>query len=223
MYTAPSLSFYDLFKYHAEKDDEQSQCQNTILFHAVDDGEGSREVAVQPNLTVLVFVELDNHAEKLCGATKALSFCSLCQTLWSGPQTLHTALCFAPCISLGAVCSASCWLWNHTWFLVDGLQRCWVLICLGIHEPGFFLRWRAEWSPDSWSNLTFLPCFCTRWRWLHCRDHLEVCPAPNNRQGVHGAYCVMMILLLSWWNLVDSHCLATPQMLNGFGNFFHWG
>ena len=50
------------FKHHAEKDAEQSRCQNTTLFHAVDDGEGSREFAVQPNLASLVFAELDNHA-----------------------------------------------------------------------------------------------------------------------------------------------------------------
>ena len=56
--------FYARFRHHAEKDDEQSRCQNTTLFHAIDDGEGSREVTVQPNLAVLVFVELDNHAEE---------------------------------------------------------------------------------------------------------------------------------------------------------------
>ena len=42
--------FSDLFKYYAEKDAEQSRCQTTTLFHAVDDGEGSREVAVQLKL-----------------------------------------------------------------------------------------------------------------------------------------------------------------------------
>ena len=57
--------FYDLFKHHAEKDAEQSRCQNTTLFHAVDDEEGSREVAVQPNLAALVFVQLDNYSEEL--------------------------------------------------------------------------------------------------------------------------------------------------------------
>ena len=40
--------FYDLFKHHTEKDAEQSWCQNTTLFHTVDNGEGSKEVAVQP-------------------------------------------------------------------------------------------------------------------------------------------------------------------------------
>ena len=40
--------FCDLFKHHAEKDTAQSRCQNTTLFLAVEDGEGSREVAVQP-------------------------------------------------------------------------------------------------------------------------------------------------------------------------------
>ena len=29
--------FYDLFKHHAEKDAELSQCQNTTLFHAIND------------------------------------------------------------------------------------------------------------------------------------------------------------------------------------------
>ena len=30
--------FYDLFNHHAEKDAEQSRCQNPTLFHAVDEG-----------------------------------------------------------------------------------------------------------------------------------------------------------------------------------------
>ena len=63
-------AFDDMFKHHAEKDAEQSQCQNTTLFHAVDDGEASREVAIQPNLVAMVFVQLDNHAEGLWGAAK---------------------------------------------------------------------------------------------------------------------------------------------------------
>ena len=62
--------FYGMFKHNAEKDAEQSQCQNTTLFHTVDDGEGSSEV-VQPNLAMLVFVQLDNHAEKHWETTKA--------------------------------------------------------------------------------------------------------------------------------------------------------
>ena len=37
----------------------------TQPFHAVDDGEGSREVTVQHNLAAQVFVQLDNHAEEL--------------------------------------------------------------------------------------------------------------------------------------------------------------
>ena len=170
--------FCDLFKHHGEKDPEQSRWQNTTLFHAVDDWEGSREVAVQPNLAALVFVQLDNHSEELWGSQGApwsytVPFCSLCQMLWLSPLTQHTVLCFAPCISPGAVWRRTpglrcpCWLWTHTGFLVDGLQRWWVPIYLGVHEQGFFLWWRAEWFPDSWSNLTFLPCFCTRWQWLH--------------------------------------------------------
>ena len=109
-------------------------------------------------------------------------FCSLCQTLWSGPQKLHRVLCYAPCISLGAVWGRTpclwcpCWLWTHIGFLVNGLQRWWVPICLGAH----------------------------------------VYPAPNNRQGIRGAYCVMLILHLS-------SCIATPQLRYGFGNFFHRG
>ena len=109
--------------------------------------------------------------------SSTVPFCWLCQTLWSGPQMLHTFLCSAPCISLGAVWRwtpclwCPCLLWTHTRFLVDGLQWWWVPICLGVHEQGFFLWWRAEWSPDSWSNLTFLPCFYTRWWWLHRGDH----------------------------------------------------
>ena len=64
--------FCDLFKHHAEKNTEQSQCQNTTLFYTVDNGKGSREVAVQPNLAALVFEQLDNHAEELWWAVKAL-------------------------------------------------------------------------------------------------------------------------------------------------------
>ena len=62
--------FYDLFKHHAEKDAQRSQCQDTTLFHVVDDGEGSKEVTVQPKMAVLAFVLLDNHAEELCGEAK---------------------------------------------------------------------------------------------------------------------------------------------------------
>ena len=37
VYSTISIKFfYDLFKHHAEKDAEQSQCQNTTQFHAVD-------------------------------------------------------------------------------------------------------------------------------------------------------------------------------------------
>ena len=106
--------FCDLFKHHAEKDAEQSRCQNTTLFHTVDDGERSREVTVQPNLAALVFLQLDNQAEVLWEAAKALhdhpqslqiAFdtvirSALCQMLWSGLQTLHTVLCSASCIFL---------------------------------------------------------------------------------------------------------------------------
>ena len=53
---------YGLFKHHGEKDSEQNRSQNTTLFHAVDDVKGSREVAVQPYLVVLVFVQLDYNA-----------------------------------------------------------------------------------------------------------------------------------------------------------------
>ena len=38
--------FNVLFKHHADKDAVQGRCQNTNLFHPVDDGEGSIEVAV---------------------------------------------------------------------------------------------------------------------------------------------------------------------------------
>ena len=64
--------FYGPFKHHAEKDAEQSRCQNTAIFHAVDDSERSREVAVQPNLAALVLVQLDNHAEEVWWSAKAL-------------------------------------------------------------------------------------------------------------------------------------------------------
>ena len=64
--------FYNLFKHHTEKDAGQSRCQNTTLFHTIDNGKGSREVAVQSNLAALVFVQLDNHAEELWRADKVL-------------------------------------------------------------------------------------------------------------------------------------------------------
>ena len=141
---------YVLLGIMPKKHAEQSRCQNTTLFHAVDDGEGSREVAVQPNLAALVYVQLDNHPVGLWGAAKTLHghsqslFSSLCQTLWSGPQMLHTVLCSAPCISFGVVWGRTpclwwpCWLWTHTGFLIDGLYRWWVPICLEVHEQGFF-------------------------------------------------------------------------------------
>ena len=156
----------DLFKHHAEKDAEQSQSQNTTLFHAVDD--------VQPNLSALVFLQLDNHANEffflgggsLCALwSSAVPFYSQHQTLWSGPQTLHIVLCSSPYISFRSIIGRTpgllcpCCLRIHTGFLVDGLQWWWIPIFLWAHGEGFFLRWKAEWSPDSWSNLTFRPCF----------------------------------------------------------------
>ena len=57
----------DLLKHHADKDAEQSRYQKTTLFHAVVDSEGSREVAVKPNLAALIFVRFDNHAENIVG------------------------------------------------------------------------------------------------------------------------------------------------------------
>ena len=139
-----------MFKYHTERNAEQSWCQNTTLFHAIDDGERFREVAVQPNLAALVFVQLDNHTDELGRwAAQALHdhlpFCSLCRTLWSGPQTLHTLLCSTPGISLGAVWGRTlcpwclCWLWTNIEFLIDGLKWWRVPICLGTHQQGFFL------------------------------------------------------------------------------------
>ena len=49
--------FNDIIKHHAEKDAEQSRCQNTTLIHAVDDWERPREVTVQPNLAAVVFIQ----------------------------------------------------------------------------------------------------------------------------------------------------------------------
>ena len=63
--------FNELFKNHAEKDAEWSWFENTTLFYVVVDVEGSREVAVQPNLAAMVFVRLDNLAEELWEAAKA--------------------------------------------------------------------------------------------------------------------------------------------------------
>ena len=78
--------------------------------------------------------------------------------------------------------------------------------------------------PDSWTNLSLLPCFCIRWRWLHRRDHLKVWPNPNHRQLVeHTAWCWSSSFPEIWWNPVDFRCFATPQLLYGFGNFFHRG
>ena len=50
-----------------KKDAEQSWCQGTTLFHAVSDGKGFREVAVQCDLSALVFVQLSDHAEEFGG------------------------------------------------------------------------------------------------------------------------------------------------------------
>ena len=53
-------------------------------------------------------------------------FCSLCQRLWSGPQTLHTVLYSALGISLGGRTPClwcPCWLWTHNEFLVNGLRH----------------------------------------------------------------------------------------------------
>ena len=137
--------FYHLFKHHAEKDAEQSRCQNTTLFHAIDDREGSWEVAVQPNLTVLVFVQLDNHADEICGAPKHFMIIhspfllTVSNALVKFTNTTYS-LCSAPCISLGAIWGwkpclwCSYWLGTHTGFLVDGLQWWWVPICLGAHK-----------------------------------------------------------------------------------------
>ena len=93
--------FCGLPEHHAE-DAEQSWCQETTLFHAVGDGKGFREVAVRCDLSALVFVQLKN-----LGATETLQdqpeyLPAQCRTLWSGRQTLRTALCFAPDTSLEA-------------------------------------------------------------------------------------------------------------------------
>ena len=72
VYSTIIVKIYDLFKHHAEKDAEQSRCQNTALFHAIDDGERSREVTIQHNLAMLVFVQSDNHDEELWWAAKLL-------------------------------------------------------------------------------------------------------------------------------------------------------
>ena len=65
--TAIVKVLYVLFKHFAEKDAEQSLCKNTTSSHSVDDGEESRDVAVHPKMTTLVFVRLDNHAEEFRG------------------------------------------------------------------------------------------------------------------------------------------------------------
>ena len=44
----------------------------TTMFNAVDNGEGFREVAVQPILATLIFVQLDNHADDIWRVAKAL-------------------------------------------------------------------------------------------------------------------------------------------------------
>ena len=61
--------------------------------------------------------------------SSTITFCSLCQTFWSGPQTLHTVLCSAPCISLGSCLRTNTmsvvprWLWTHTGFLADPIYQ----------------------------------------------------------------------------------------------------
>ena len=63
--------FCGLPEHHAE-DAEQSWCQETTLFHAVGDGKGFREVAVQCDLSAVVFVQLSDHAEEFWGETETL-------------------------------------------------------------------------------------------------------------------------------------------------------
>ena len=62
--------FCGLPEHHAEEDAEQSWFQDTTLFHAVGDGKGFREVAVQCDVSALVFVQLTVHAEEFGGATE---------------------------------------------------------------------------------------------------------------------------------------------------------
>jgi len=64
--------FCGLPEHHAEDDAEQSWCQVTTLFHAVGDGKGFREVAVQCDLSALVFVQLSDHAEEFGWAIETL-------------------------------------------------------------------------------------------------------------------------------------------------------
>ena len=74
MYTAPSSlrSYMTSLSIMLKNDAEQSRCQNTTQFHAVDDGQRSREVAVQSNLAAMLVVQLDNHVERFGGVAKVL-------------------------------------------------------------------------------------------------------------------------------------------------------
>ena len=125
--------FYDLFKHHAEKDAEQSRCQNTTLFHAVDDADGSREVTVQPNLAALVIVQLDNHAEKLWGQPRCSMIIhspflltesnALVRSTNATYSPLFYSLHFSwSCLRTNTMFVMLLLALDPHWFLVDGLQ-----------------------------------------------------------------------------------------------------
>ena len=54
-------------KYHAEEDGEESWCEDPALLHSFDDWEIFREVVGVSDLITLIFMQQDDHAEKVGG------------------------------------------------------------------------------------------------------------------------------------------------------------
>ena len=59
-----------LFEHHAEEDGEEGWSQNTTLFHPICDGERLWQVIVQSDLTMLIFMQLNDHVEEFLWAAK---------------------------------------------------------------------------------------------------------------------------------------------------------
>ena len=60
-----------LFEHHAEEDGEEGWRQDTTLFHPICDGERFRQVIVQSDLTMLIFMQLNDHVEEFLWTAKS--------------------------------------------------------------------------------------------------------------------------------------------------------
>ena len=63
--------FSGLFEYHAEEDGEEGWSQDTTLFHPICDGERLWQVVVQSDLTILIFMQLNDHVEESLWTAKS--------------------------------------------------------------------------------------------------------------------------------------------------------